>query len=101
MTGANSETDGEYNTNIIQQIPGYETLYPAFKAVPDLNVNGVTGWYLPAVNELIELYNNGINFTNYWSSTEYDSRRANYHYYGDSSNRDKSNSYRIVAMKKF
>lgn len=108
LTGANSETDGEYNTNIIQQIPGYETLYPAFKAVTDLNVNGVTGWYLPAINELDELYNNGINFNNYWSSTEYDSRRANYYdiranyydNYGDFYYYKSSNRY-IIAMKKF
>lgn len=108
LTGANSETDGEYNTNIIQQIPGYETLYPAFKAVTDLNVNGVTGWYLPAINELDELYNNGINFNNYWSSTEYDSRQANYYdiranyydNYGDFYSYKSSNRY-IIAMKKF
>lgn len=73
LTGANSETDGEYNTNIILQIPGYETLYPAFKAVADLNANGVTGWYLPASGELQELYNNKINISYCWSSTEYNS----------------------------
>ena len=107
LTGANSETDGEYNTNIIQQIPGYETLYPAFKAVTDLNVNGVTGWYLPAINELEELYNNGINFNNdYWSSTEHDSTTAYYYYYYynnsyTSYTSTKSSNLYIIAMKKF
>jgi len=108
LTGANSETDGEYNTNIIQQIPGYETLYPAFKAVTDLNVNGVTGWYLPAIGELQELVNNGIEIPYYysnntWSSTEYNSIDANY--YNSNYNRIsygyKYHDHNIVAMKKF
>lgn len=97
LTGANSETDGEYNTNIILQIPGYETLYPAFKAVTDLNANGVTGWYLPALGEVMELYNNGISIT-CWSSTEYSSTQA---YFYRNYIRPKYNLNYIVAMKKF
>lgn len=99
LTGANSETDGKYNMNIILQIPGYETLYPAFKAVEDLNVNGITGWYLPAIKEMQELYNYGIEWHIHpWSSTEYDSTRA-YHYYGNIGS--KSSKENIIAMKKF
>ena len=105
LTGANSETDGEYNTNIIQQIPGYETLYPAFKAVTDLNVNGVTGWYLPASGELMELYNNGIyNRFHLWSSTENGTQYSCYFDYIDrkiSKTGKKSTLHRIIAMKKF
>lgn len=97
LTGANSETDGEYNMNVIQQIPGYETLYPAFKAVTDLNANGVTGWYLPASGEVMELYNNGISIT-CWSSTEYSSTQA---YFYRNYIRPKYDLYYIVAMKKF
>ena len=99
LTGANSETDGEYNTNIILQIRGYETLYPAFNAVADLNVNGVTGWYLPAINELHELYNKIQK--RYWSSTEYNSTQANYYYYYENSYTSKSIRNYIIAMKKF
>lgn len=105
LTGANSETDGEYNTNVILQIPGYETLYPAFKTVTDLNANGVTGWYLPAINELEELYNNGISASYlryYWSSTEYSSTQAYYYYYKYYyPNTTKSSKDNIIAMKKF
>ena len=105
LTGANSETDGEYNTNIIQQIPGYETLYPAFKAVTDLNVNGVTGWYLPASGELMELYNNGIyNRFHLWSSTENGTQYSCYFHYTDRKifkTGKKSTLHRIIAMKKF
>lgn len=105
LTGANSKTDGEYNTNIIQQIPGYETLYPAFKAVTDLNVNGVTGWYLPASGELMELYNNGIyNRIHLWSSTENGTQYSCYFNYIDriiTKTGKKSTLYSIIAMKKF
>lgn len=112
LTGANSETDGEYNTNIIQQIPGYEMLYPAFKVVTDLNVNGITGWYLPAIGELQELGNNGIEIPSYysnniWSSTEYSSNQVYlYNNYLGNSNIIIQNKYdifwcEIVAMKKF
>ena len=101
MTGANSTTDGEYNLNVILQIPGYETLYPAFKAVADLNVNGITGWYIPAIDELTTVVNNSNS--NYWSSTEYESNTAYYYssfYYGASISFKHNNSY-IIAMKKF
>lgn len=104
LTGANSETDGEYNMNVIQQIPGYETLYPAFKAVTDLNANGVTGWYLPASGELQELINNGISPNGCWSSTEYSSTQAIYHYssgISGISSSYKTSKKRIIAMKKF
>ncbi len=101
LTGANSETDGEYNMNIILQIPGYETLYPAFKAVADLNANGVTGWYLPAITELQELHNNRINISYCWSSTEYNSTSVYLYvtdFWGPES---KSRSYTIIAIKNF
>lgn len=101
LTGANSTTDGEYNMNVILQIPGYETLYPAFKAVADLNVNGITGWYIPAIDELTTVVNNSNS--NYWSSTEYESNTAYYYssfYYGASISFKHNNSY-IIAMKKF
>lgn len=101
LTGANSTTDGEYNMNVILQIPGCETLYPAFKAVADLNVNGITGWYIPAIDELTTVVNNSNS--NYWSSTEYESNTAYYYssfYYGASISFKHNNSY-IIAMKKF
>ncbi|MDR0605739.1 MAG: DUF1566 domain-containing protein [Bacteroidales bacterium] len=62
--------------------------YPAFKWCDSKNTNSVTGWYLPALNELDEIYrvyantalsfsdsiktNGGTDFSPliYWSSTE-------------------------------
>lgn len=101
LTGANSATDGEYNMNVILQIPGYETLYPAFKAVADINANGVTGWYIPTSGELQELINNGLGISNCWSSTENNSNQAYYNYKGAIYSNSKYNSLTIIAMKKF
>lgn len=75
LTGANSETDGMYNTNIIKSISGYKKLYPAFALVEELNVDGATGWYLPAKTEIP--ISDGGSYV--WTSTEYS---ANYAYYG-------------------
>lgn len=56
QTGANSEDDGEYNMSVIKKIPYWEDSYPAFLLCEQLNTNGITGWYLPAINELKLLY---------------------------------------------
>ena len=46
-----------------------------------LNINGISDWYLPSVNELVGLYNNskavGFDEKNtYWSSTEANGTQA-------------------------
>lgn len=66
LTGANSETDGQYNMNIIKKIDFWQDYYPAFLLCEQLNTNGVTGWYLPSIEELsnLKIYNM------IWSSTE-------------------------------
>lgn len=69
LTGANSRTDGEYNMSMIKKIPFWQDFYPAFLLCEKLNTNGVTGWYLPAVEELALC---GFASSNVWSSTEYD-----------------------------
>ncbi len=77
LIGADSETDGAYNTAKVKAISGWETKYPAFKWCADLG----DGWYLPAKEELLTIYNNkdklNTNLTDKlssfcWSSTEYD-----------------------------
>ncbi|MBQ7690889.1 MAG: BACON domain-containing protein [Muribaculaceae bacterium] len=52
QTGASSETDGYSNTQKVKAINGWQTIFPAFAAVDALNTGGVSGWYLPAVDEL-------------------------------------------------
>ena len=61
--------DGKANTEAIKKIPDWETLYPAFAAVNQLNTGDVTGWYLPAVNQFkgTTCYSSGYYY--YWTST--------------------------------
>lgn len=74
--------NGFINTQKIMSIPDWQTLYPAFSRCVSKGAN----WYIPAKNELMELYNNKeiINtslsaigesplfesrYERYWSST--------------------------------
>ena len=74
-TGASSMDDGLYNMNVIRKIPNWKEIYPAFALCETLNIDGVTGWYIPSVNEL-----KGKNFFSHdgWTSTEVDNSHA-YH----------------------
>lgn len=79
-TGATDGDNGANNMEIIKGISGWEDKYPAFKWCSDYGED----WYLPARDELQEIYNNrtAINATLeangytplggtwYWSSTE-------------------------------
>ncbi len=105
-TGATSEDNGMANMEIIKKIPNWQDLYPAFAAVEKLNTDGVTGWYLPASNELKSISSVLPHNSNtyYWSSCEYNSSYA-YSYYTYSrkirSDRSKSSTYPIFAIHKF
>lgn len=50
------ESNGLNNLDIIKAQAHWETRYPAFKWCEDLNTNGNTGWYMPSINELKDLY---------------------------------------------
>ena len=95
-TGANSMDDGEYNMAVIKKIPFWEDIYLSFQLCEQLNTNGVTGWFLPAINELSLLSLSD----KYWSSTEYGSSNA---YYRQSSKQIhlKNNRNKILAVHKF
>lgn len=70
-TGAISRYDGQSNMEAIKVIPNWHELFPAFAACDDLNVNGVTGWYLPSIDELLLMsYNFRKVNCNYLTSTE-------------------------------
>ncbi len=73
-TGANSSTDGEYNMEVIKRIPNWQELYPAFYLCDQLNTNGISGWYLPAADEMDKFKEAG------WTSTEYDKSHAGCYY---------------------
>ena len=48
-TGAVNENNGKINTQTIQELENWETLYPAFKYWTD------KGWYIPSIGELREI----------------------------------------------
>ena len=55
VTGC-TQNDGLSNMNIIKQMPQWEFRYPAFKWCDDFNIGGITGWYLPSIEEMKDLY---------------------------------------------
>lgn len=98
LTGANSKSDGEYNMNVIKKIDFWQDYYPAFLLCEQLNTNGVTGWYLPAIEELDK-----ISLSSYsWSSTEIDAVNSYYYYdYGEERWSYKIDNRTIYAVHKF
>ncbi|MDR1878679.1 MAG: DUF1566 domain-containing protein [Bacteroidales bacterium] len=86
-TGALDVGDGEVNMTTVKNL-GTMSDFPAFEWCQAKNSNGVTGWYLPAVNEVYDFVilvrdplnetlakNQGTPLQNnaYWSSTEFSS----------------------------
>lgn len=70
LIGAFDENDGMKNMEIVKAIHGWKELYPAFALCDALNTDGVSGWYLPAVNEI-----EGHRYSA-WSSTERNNETA-------------------------
>ena len=113
LIGADSETDGAYNTAKVKAISGWETKYPAFKWCADLGDD----WYLPAKEELRTICNNKDKldtnltdqlFSDYWSSTEddeqYDGKFCAWGvtmYDGSTLNRPKFDYYSVRAAATF
>ena len=115
LIGTNSETDGAYNMTVVKAIADWETKYPAFKWCADLG----DGWYLPAKEELLTIYNNqtaiDANLTDelgaypYWSSTESDGQSSSgvfcawdvYMSNGDTSNYNKGRTNSVRAVSAF
>lgn len=81
LTGATDKNDGRVNMAIIKKISGWKDLYPAFALCDALNTGNVTGWYLPAKEELYYIYNGGRSDNEDWSSTEDDVNYAYYFYH--------------------
>ena len=101
LTGANNGYDGRVNMAIIKKISGWKDLYPAFALCDALNTGNVTGWYLPAREELfyIEIGGSG-NKDNYWSSTEDTAKRA-YIFYNGPYIQHKSSGFKVKAVHRF
>lgn len=103
IQGATDYNDGTKNMAAIKAIPGWKDLYPAFAAVETLNVDGATGWYLPAYNEY--RFNQGATYQSEqpWSSTQNNAESAWYfRRWADSPSVDgKNGEHIIVAMNRF
>lgn len=93
-TGATDMYDGRVNTTIIKKISGWKDLYPAFALCDALNTGGVTGWYLPAREELRRVSNE-----DYWSSTEASKGSAYTIYYNIAYN--KKYIFTVKAIHRF
>lgn len=78
IIGANSKTDGQYNTNVVMRTNDWEKKYPAFEYCTRFIDKG---WYIPSINELKSIYNaqhsSCIRLSKgmVWSSTEHVNNR--------------------------
>lgn len=97
LADAASMTDGKANTQAIKVIPGWQDLYPVFAVVDGLNTNGVTGWYIPAIDQLRFMDNLAVYSGYYWSSTGVDANQAYYCYCSGSQMNHSSNSHTAKA----
>jgi hypothetical protein len=82
----------------------------AYSAIDYISTPAETDWFLPSVGELELMYTNlqsagvgGFAVSNYWSSTEYDSRFAWLHNFltGNHNLIDKNLSLRVRAVRAF
>ena len=114
-TNARNADDGVANMATIKAINPDLSKYPAFKWCADYG----TGWYLPSRSEMEQVANQKtiINetlsacgfttigtyiYTNYWTSTEYNSDAAcGLYWYGDSANFFKENTFNVRAVYAF
>ena len=101
-TGATDEYDGRVNMAIIKKISGWKDLYPAFALCDALNTGSVTGWYLPALYELYNIYIGGydLRYHYYWTSTEY-AKDIAYSSDGYASYTQKKLKYKVKAVHRF
>ena len=111
--GCSSDDDGAQNMATIQCVLDWENKYPAFGWC-----NNIRGWYLPAIDELRDIYeakdvvNQALRNRNrteidgeYWSSTEFNNNAAKYWNFstGTSHNpqHSKKDPHKVRAVRKF
>lgn len=91
--GATDSDNGMVNMAKVKSLSSWKKYYPAFVLCDELNTEGVTGWYLPARNERINVS------TSAWSSTEASESSA---YRNNTSNASsKQNKYNVYAVHQF
>lgn len=105
-TGATSLYDGEANTNKIKSINGWEELFPVLALAEKHNKEtNETGWYLPALAEIIALAQKCDSYYRsdyWWTSSEKDITNTYQLRYLESNIAKKTEgSGRVVLFKKF
>ena len=86
-TGANDMNDGRINMSVIQAIPNWEELFPAF----DYCYNHLGhNWYLPAYNELKQIFFNKEILKNALEANGGDARLLDTHYSSSELSRDEA-----------
>lgn len=101
-TGTYNMDDGEVNMQFIKRQSGWSGNFLAAVAADDLNTGGVTGWYLPAINELSNM--KSFVTGTVWSSTANNngSFAAYCLSYGTVySNEDRQTKHGVYAIRKF
>ncbi len=116
LMNASSDDDGLYNYNAIMESNFGIQNFPAFKWCNDKNTGSVTGWHLPAINDIqlvsdsmdviSKAYTNlGLssfdNSTIFWSSTEASGINAWGMYNHFQNEIIKSTYNTVIAVKKF
>ena len=97
ITGANGTAYGTGNQNTIDILNGCPTA-PAAKYCSDLVLNGYSDWFLPSLNELLEIYKNrytlnihvlittfGDPYYCFWTSSQGSNNDASVIYFGEQS----------------
>ena len=88
IPGADGTALGTGNQNTIDIMTGCATAGIPARICGNLVLNGYSDWYLPSRDELAKLYLNRAviggfsNGVSYWSSSEFDSLKAWYQYFG-------------------
>ena len=106
LSGASSNTDGAQNT--IDIANNCSTSGIAAKRCADATSDGYTDWYLPAFQQLQDLYTQRATVGNffsseYWSSTENSDNGAGAKHFGTGDDYDawKYNIYRVRCIRSF
>lgn len=90
--GASDADNGMNNMAVVQAIASWESNYPAFAWCADLG----EGWYLPAKNELLAIYNVKTLLNKSLTANGYTAVGEEYnYYYWSSTEKSKNNAYQL------
>jgi hypothetical protein len=109
ISGADGTAIGTGQQNTLDILAGCSDTDSAAYMCDTATIEGYTDWYLPSVDELVEMYNNktaigGFDFyKRYWSSTQntYNTAYNVYFYNGTPNTYGKSDSYNVRPIRSY